>query len=88
MEAGKVADLCVLRENLFDLDAHDIPNVRVRMTVLDGRVVFESDGSIPDPANPVSGQVASHYGPRTPIAALAFHGHTTGCAYDSLVVPG
>jgi predicted amidohydrolase YtcJ len=41
IEPGKVADLCVLDRPLLDLDAHDITEVRVDMTVFDGRVVHE-----------------------------------------------
>jgi predicted amidohydrolase YtcJ len=41
VEPGKVADLCVLDRPLLDLDPHHIPEVRVDLTVFDGRVVFE-----------------------------------------------
>lgn len=41
VEAGKVADLCVLDRPLLDLDPRAIPEVEVDMTVFDGRVVHE-----------------------------------------------
>ncbi|MDW4905320.1 amidohydrolase [Streptomyces sp. ADMS] len=41
IEAGKVADLCVLDRPLVGLDPHDITEVEVDLTVFDGRVVFE-----------------------------------------------
>ncbi|KND28696.1 amidohydrolase [Streptomyces acidiscabies] len=41
VEAGKVADLCVLDRPLLGLDPHDIPDVQVDLTVFDGRVVHE-----------------------------------------------
>lgn len=44
LEPGKVADLCLLDEDLLSLDPHDIPGVTVRMTVLGGRVVHTREG--------------------------------------------
>ncbi|MFE7278271.1 amidohydrolase [Streptomyces sp. NPDC057623] len=41
VEPGKAADLCVLDRPLLDLDPHDITDVRVDLTVFDGRVVHE-----------------------------------------------
>ena len=41
IEPGKVADLCVLDRPLLGLDAHDITDVDVEMTVFDGHVVHE-----------------------------------------------
>ncbi|MGY1813346.1 amidohydrolase [Blastococcus sp. SYSU D00820] len=41
LERGKVADLCVLGGSLLTADPHDIPQLPVDMTVLDGDVVFE-----------------------------------------------
>ncbi|MEU9918520.1 amidohydrolase [Streptomyces sp. NPDC051001] len=41
IEAGKVADLCVLDRPLLELDPHDITDVQVDLTVFDGRVVHE-----------------------------------------------
>ncbi|MFI6374245.1 amidohydrolase [Streptomyces sp. NPDC050546] len=41
VEPGRAADLCVLDRPLLDLDPHEITEVRVDLTVFDGRVVFE-----------------------------------------------
>ncbi|MFF5839967.1 amidohydrolase [Streptomyces massasporeus] len=41
LEPGRAADLCVLDRPLLDLDPHEITEVRVDLTVFDGRVVFE-----------------------------------------------
>ncbi|MEH0421242.1 amidohydrolase [Streptomyces sp. B21-083] len=41
IEAGKVADLCVLDRPLLALDPHGIAEVQVDLTVFDGRVVHE-----------------------------------------------
>ncbi|QNP75831.1 amidohydrolase [Streptomyces roseirectus] len=41
VEAGKAADLCVVDRPLVGLDPHEIPGVRVDLTVFDGRVVHE-----------------------------------------------
>ena len=41
IEEGKKADLIVLERNLFEIPAHEIHNVRVLMTMMDGRVVHE-----------------------------------------------
>jgi predicted amidohydrolase YtcJ len=41
LEVGKVADLCVLEQDLLRTSPQDIPAVEVVMTLLAGRVVFE-----------------------------------------------
>ncbi|MCX3290098.1 amidohydrolase [Streptomyces sp. NEAU-H22] len=41
LEPGRAADLCVLDRPLLDLDPHEITQVRVDLTVFDGRIVFE-----------------------------------------------
>jgi predicted amidohydrolase YtcJ len=38
---GRVADLCVLGGELRHADPHDIPDIPVDMTVVDGRVVYD-----------------------------------------------
>ncbi|MBE1582736.1 amidohydrolase [Nonomuraea angiospora] len=43
LEPGKVADLCLLDQDLLSLDPHDIPRATVRMTVLGGRVIHERE---------------------------------------------
>jgi predicted amidohydrolase YtcJ len=42
IEVGKSADLIVLDRNLFDLPPEEIRHARARLTVLEGRVVYES----------------------------------------------
>lgn len=41
IEPGKVADLCVLDGDLDDVEPESLPSVPVRMTVVDGEVVYE-----------------------------------------------
>lgn len=41
LEAGKLADLVVLERNLFELPLEEIPNTKVLLTIVDGKVVFE-----------------------------------------------
>ncbi len=43
IEEGKKADLIVLERNLFDVVAHEIHEVGVLMTLMDGRIVHEAD---------------------------------------------
>ena len=38
IKVGKQADLVVLDKNLFDVPGHDIHNVRVLLTMMDGKV--------------------------------------------------
>lgn len=40
IEVGKYADFVVLEDNLFEIDAHDIHNVRVDMTIFDGDIAY------------------------------------------------
>ena len=40
LEVGKKADLVVLDKSLFDVDAYEIHNTQVTMTVMDGVVVY------------------------------------------------
>jgi len=41
LEAGKYADLVVLSEDIFTIDPAEIQTVRVDLTMVDGKVVFE-----------------------------------------------
>tara|TARA_B110000014_G_scaffold237776_1_gene203954 strand:+ start:137 stop:574 length:438 start_codon:yes stop_codon:yes gene_type:complete len=41
LENGKLADLVVLSENLFEIHSSDIGNVEVDMTLVDGEVVYD-----------------------------------------------
>jgi len=43
--AGYLADLAVLDRNLFEIDPSELKEVRVEMTVVGGRVVFQRDGA-------------------------------------------
>jgi predicted amidohydrolase YtcJ len=40
--AGKLADLVILSSDIFTIDPKEIEKVRVRMTIVDGRVVYET----------------------------------------------
>lgn len=42
LEAGKLADVVVLKQNLFEIPEEKIPNVKVELTLVDGKVVYES----------------------------------------------
>ena len=42
LEVGKVADFCVVDGPLLRVDAHDIPDLPIAMTVLDGVVVHDA----------------------------------------------
>jgi predicted amidohydrolase YtcJ len=44
VERGKLADLVVLEASPWDVDPHDIADIDVEMTVVDGRVVYRNDG--------------------------------------------
>ena len=41
IEVGKRADLVVLDRNLFEIDAYEISEARVTMTIFDGRTVYQ-----------------------------------------------
>ena len=41
IEPGKLADVAVLSDDIFHIDPSEIQNVRVEMTVFDGKVNFE-----------------------------------------------
>ena len=43
IEIGKKADLVVLSRDLFDVDRHDIHEVEVTMTVMDGDIVYKQN---------------------------------------------
>lgn len=42
IEVGKLADLVMLSDNLFEIEPKDIINARVVLTMIDGEVVFEA----------------------------------------------
>jgi hypothetical protein len=41
LEKGKLADVVVLDRNLFNVSVEEIRDAKVRLTVMDGNVVFE-----------------------------------------------
>lgn len=41
LEVGRVADLCMLEQALETIDPHEIADVDIAMTVIDGQVAFE-----------------------------------------------
>jgi predicted amidohydrolase YtcJ len=41
LAAGKAADICVIGGNVLDVDPHDLVDLPITMTVLDGQVVYE-----------------------------------------------
>ncbi|MEK4029177.1 amidohydrolase [Pseudobacillus sp. FSL P4-0506] len=46
LEAGKLADIVVLEKNLFDIPTEDIPDTKVQVTIVDGKVVFDHTDSL------------------------------------------
>jgi predicted amidohydrolase YtcJ len=43
LEKGKLADLIIVSQNIFEIDAHKISETRVRTTIVGGQVVYQSD---------------------------------------------
>jgi len=43
IEIGKLADLIILSENIFEIDAHKIGATRVVTTIVGGRLVYQAD---------------------------------------------
>ena len=41
LKAGKLADIVVIDRNIVTNDPHDVLNMKVMMTIVDGRIVFE-----------------------------------------------
>jgi predicted amidohydrolase YtcJ len=41
LEAGKLADITVLDRNILRSDIDELRDVRVRLTIMDGSVVYE-----------------------------------------------
>ena len=42
LETGKLADICVLDRDVFAVDPKDARDIKVDLTVVDGRFVYES----------------------------------------------
>jgi hypothetical protein len=49
LEPGKIADLVVLNEDILHVSADDLARAQVEMTVVGGRVVYESKDETPTP---------------------------------------
>jgi hypothetical protein len=43
LEVGKLADLIVVSQNIFDVNPHKIGTTKVVTTILGGRVVYQAD---------------------------------------------
>jgi predicted amidohydrolase YtcJ len=43
LEKGKLADLIIVSQNIFEIDAHKISETKVRTTIVGGQVVYQSD---------------------------------------------
>jgi predicted amidohydrolase YtcJ len=43
LEPGKYADLVVLSRNLFEVDPEEIPSVQVRMTLVEGKILYRNE---------------------------------------------
>jgi hypothetical protein len=43
LEVGKLADLIILSQNIFDIDPHKIAATRVVTTIVGGRIVYQVD---------------------------------------------
>ncbi|WP_342605469.1 amidohydrolase family protein [Peribacillus sp. FSL E2-0159] len=46
LEVGKLADIIVLERNLFEMPVEEIPNTKIRLTIVDGKVVFDHTTSL------------------------------------------
>jgi predicted amidohydrolase YtcJ len=46
IEVGKLADLVILDQNLFEIDPHDIHAVKVLSTYIDGKPVYDTGGAL------------------------------------------
>ena len=42
LEAGKVADLIMLSQDIFEIDPHGISGTKVLLTMVGGRIVYEA----------------------------------------------
>lgn len=43
LEKGKKADLLILDQNIFESDIEDVSNLKVKITIFDGKMVFEEE---------------------------------------------
>jgi len=42
IEAGKLADFCIIDRNILSIDPHHIRNTKVLMTIVDGKIVYDA----------------------------------------------
>ena len=42
IETGKVADFCVIDDDILHIDPHEIGKVSVLMTIVGGKIVFDA----------------------------------------------
>jgi len=43
LEVGKLADLIILSQNIFDVDPHKIGATKIITTIVGGRLVYQAD---------------------------------------------
>jgi predicted amidohydrolase YtcJ len=43
LETGKLADLIIVSQNIFEIDPHEISKTKVRTTIVGGQVVYQAD---------------------------------------------
>ena len=43
LEVGKLADIVVLERNLFEIPVEDIPDIKVQLTLVDGKIVYDRE---------------------------------------------
>jgi predicted amidohydrolase YtcJ len=43
IEPGKLADLIIVSQNIFEIDPHTIAQTKVEKTIVGGRVVYQSE---------------------------------------------
>jgi predicted amidohydrolase YtcJ len=86
LEVGKSADLVALNQNIFDLDFNDIASTTcVEMTMLQGKVVYQSDGGScnpPDTSSSVtSNGGSSNGGGSSAVACFWWYSSVKRCYY-------
>jgi predicted amidohydrolase YtcJ len=42
IEVGKLADFCIIDQNILTIDPHKIDSLKVLMTIVGGKVVFDA----------------------------------------------
>jgi predicted amidohydrolase YtcJ len=46
IEVGKVADFCIIGDDLLSVDPHEIGEIPVLMTIIDGKIVFDKSNGV------------------------------------------